>query len=358
MKRFIECLVPDSFCNFKCSYCYVQQQARKSKKRIYTQYSPSYIAKALSPDRLGGVSYISITGLGETLIQEKVVQIVHEILKTGNYVNITTNGTLDKRFEQLLDFDKNLLRHLNISFSCHYVELKKHNMVNRFFSNIDKVRSAGCSFVLQINLVDEYLPYWDEIKSVSLERVGALPQVALTRKENYPGYRIMTDGTVENYVKKGREMESPLFEFTLRNFNKQQNGYCYAGSWAATLDLYTGKMTACYGQGIHQNIYHDLNAPIVFKPLGCCCADYCVNSSHFLSLGVIPQISTPSYAELRNRVIAAWYNEELESFFSKKLNGENERVKYERLFSLCIPYMRRVKTFLRRWYLRMNRLRK
>ena len=57
MKRFIECLVPDSFCNFKCSYCYVQQQARKSKKRIYTQYSPSYIAKALSPDRLGGVSY-------------------------------------------------------------------------------------------------------------------------------------------------------------------------------------------------------------------------------------------------------------------------------------------------------------
>lgn len=313
MKRFIECLVPDSFCNFKCSYCYVQQQARKSKKRIYTQYSPSYIAKALSPDRLGGVSYISITGLGETLIQEKVVQIVHEILKTGNYVNITTNGTLDKRFEQLLDFDKNLLRHLNISFSCHYVELKKHNMVNRFFSNIDKVRSAGCSFVLQINLVDEYLPYWDEIKSVSLERVGALPQVALTRKENYPGYRIMTDGTVENYVKKGREMES---------------------------------------------IYHDLNAPIVFKPLGCCCADYCVNSSHFLSLGVIPQISTPSYAELRNRVIAAWYNEELESFLSKKLNGENERVKYERLFSLCIPYMRRVKTFLRRWYLRMNRLRK
>ena len=49
---------------------------------------------------------------------------------------------------------------------------------------------------------------------------------------------------------------------------------------------------------------------------------------------------------------------EANKFLSKKLNGENERVKYERLFSLCIPYMRRVKTFLRRWYLRMNRLRK
>ena len=182
MKRFIECLVPDSFCNFKCSYCYVQQQARKTKKREFSQYKPSYIAKALSPERLGGVSYINITGLGETLIQEFVVRVVHEILKTGNYVNITTNGTLDKRFDQLLDFDKILLTHLNVSFSCHILELKKHKMLNRFFNNIRKVRDAGCSFVLQINLVDEYQPYWEEIKDLALKNVGALPSCFDTRR--------------------------------------------------------------------------------------------------------------------------------------------------------------------------------
>lgn len=356
MKRFIECLIPDSFCNFKCSYCYVQQQTRKTRQRVYPQYDSFYIAKALSPERLGGVSYINITGLGETLIQEEVIHIVHEILKTGNYVNITTNGTLDKRFNQLLDFDRNLLKHLNVSFSCHIVELKKHKMVDRFFSNIMKVREAGCSFVLQINLVDEYLPYWNEFKELALKNVGALPQVALTRKETHSGYKIMSEKSIEDYKRIGREMNSPLFEFTVENFNKKQNGFCYAGSWSVTLNLYTGEMTSCYGQGIHQNIYDDLNKAVLFKPLGCCCADYCVNSSHYLSLGVIPQKATPSYASLRNREFAFWYNNEMKTFLSSKLEDSNERVKIEKYYTLFIPCIRIVKIFFRKWILRIKNL--
>lgn len=358
MKRFIECLVPDSFCNFKCSYCYVQQQARKAKERKHLHYAPSYIAKALSPARLGGVSYINITGLGETLIQEEVIEIIHEILKTGNYVNITTNGTLDKRFDMLLSFNESLLKHLNVSFSCHIVELKKHNMVNRFFNNIKKVHDAGCSFVLQVNLVDEYLPYWEELKSLAIEHVGALPQVALTRKEMKHGYKVMTNLSIDKYVTVAREMHSPLFEFTLQNFNKEQNGFCYAGDWSATLDLYTGEMTSCYGQGIHQNIYNDLNEPIIFKPLGCCCADYCVNSSHFLSLGCIPQNKTATYASLRNRELAFWYNDDMKKFLSSKLEDENIRVKYEKCYTLLIPCIRLVKKILKKWSLRINRLTK
>lgn len=355
MKRFIECLVPDSFCNFSCSYCYVQQQARKNKQHVHLQYTPYYIAQALSPRRLGGISYINITGLGETLVQEDVVKIVHEILKTGNYVNITTNGSLDKRFDQLLNFDKNLLKHLSVSFSCHIVELKRHKMVDRFFNNIRKVRDAGCSFVLQINLVDEYLPYWDEFKSLAIEKVGALPQVALTREEMHPGYRILTDCSLEDYIKKGREMESPLFEFTLYNFNKRQNNYCYAGCWSATLNLYTGEMSACYGQGTHQNIYADLNKPIKFIPLGCCCAEYCVNSSHYLSLGTIPSQKTPTYASLRDREQASWYNSELKSFLSTKLADENKRVRSEKIYTLFIPIIRPVRMICRKCILKVNR---
>lgn len=356
MKRFIECLVPDSFCNFKCSYCYVQQQNRKSSERAKLEYSPSYIASALSPKRLGGISYINITGLGETLIQKEVVDIVHELLKVGHFVNITTNGTLSKRFDELVDFDRDLLKHLNISFSCHIVELKKKGMENVFFNNIKKIKKAGCSFVLQINLVDEYLPYWDEYRKRALLEVDALPQVALTRKETRLGYEILTNGSVEDYVQKGREMESPLFEFTLRNFNKKQKKFCYAGDWSATLNLYSGEMTSCYGQGVHQNIYENIDAPIVFKPLGCCCADYCVNSSHFLSLGVIPQERTPSYASLRNRESASWYSTEMRDFLSTKLQDENQRLKNERLYTLFIPYMRIAKKLFRRLYLYYNRI--
>lgn len=356
MKKFIECLVPDSFCNFSCSYCYVQQQARKIKQRMFPEYPPAHIAKALSPGRLGGISYINITGLGETLIQKEVIDIVHEILKTGNYVNITTNGTLDKRFEQLLDFDKRLLYHLSFSFSCHIVELKKHNMVERFFNNIKKVHEAGCSFVLQINLVDEYLPYWDEVKELAQKYVGALPQVALTREETSYGYKVMTNGKIEEYFKKGREMNSPLFEFTVENFNKIQKGFCYAGSWSATLNLYTGEMTSCYGQGIHQNIYDDLSKAIVFKPIGCCCANYCVNSSHFLSLGVIPKANTSTYVKLRNRELASWYNDEMKSFLSAKLKNENNRVRYEIIYEPFIPLIRRVKKIIHWFYLGFKNL--
>lgn len=354
MKRFIECLIPDSFCNFKCSYCYVQQQARKSNHRLQLQYSPSFIAKAISPARLGGICYINITGLGETLIPKETIEIVHEILKTGHYVNITTNGTLNKRFDQLLNFDKKLLRHLNVSFSCHIVELKRSEMEENFFNNIKKVHEAGCSFVLQINLVDEYIPYWDEYKKICTSKVGALPQVALTREETYSGYKVMTNRKLEDYVKIGREMESPLFEFTLNNFNKKQKKYCYAGDWSATLDLYSGEMTSCYGQGIHQNIYKNIDNPIIFHPLGCCCADYCVNSSHFLTLGVIPQIKTPSYASLRNRESASWYNDDMLSFLSLKLQDENERVRYEWLYTLFIPVMRILKKLFRKFILLIN----
>lgn len=325
IKRFIECLVPDSFCNFRCSYCYVSQQNRKSKIRIESAYSPEYIAKALHPKRLGGISYINITGLGETLIQQNVVEIVHEILRTGNYVNITTNGTLSVRFLQLLDFDTELLKHLNISFSMHYIELLRLNKLEAFFENIINVRKAGCSFVLQINLVDEYMSHWEEIKKLCKEKVGAYPQVALTREQDGNSYHIMTKHSDEEYIKIGREMQSPLFDFTVHNFNKRQNKYCYAGEWSATLDLYSGKMTGCYGQGFTQNIYENIEKPIVFKPIKCCGAKYCVNSSHFMSLGVIPSLKTPTYGQLRNRKEANWYTPEMTSFLNQRLYHFNSR---------------------------------
>ena len=32
IKRFIECTVPVTVCNMKCSYCYVMQEGRRSNK--------------------------------------------------------------------------------------------------------------------------------------------------------------------------------------------------------------------------------------------------------------------------------------------------------------------------------------
>lgn len=50
-----------------------------------------------------------------------------------------------------------------------------------------------------------------------------------------------------------------------------------------------------------------------------------MNSSRFMSLGVIPEIETLSYAELRNREEAGLYTEDMMEFLSGRLYDFNEK---------------------------------
>ena len=238
-----------------------------------------------------------MTASGETLIPKEMPGIIREILKEGHFVNITTNGTITKQFTSLMNEIKGYEDHLHISFSLHYIELKKKNLVEVFFNNIKLVHSQGCSILVQINLADEYLPYWDEIKRICIENIGAAPQVALTRTEINGTYELFSELSWDEYIAKGREMESPLFEFTCNNFMKKHTEYCYAGYWSAKLNLGTGEMTGCYGAGIHQNIFENISKPIKWEPIGHRCPfKYCINSSHFISQGIMPDLKNiPSY---------------------------------------------------------------
>lgn len=326
MRRFFECLIPVTACNLKCSYCYIIQEKRRTNQKAIFQYSAAHIGKALSQERLGGQCLISITGSGETLIPNELPDIVHEILKQGHYINITTNGTLTKQFDKILEKTKGFHQQMHFSFSLHYTELKRLNLLPIFFDNIKKVRKAGCSILLQINLVDEYIPYWEEIKKISIKNVGAPPQVALTRDESNNTYKIMTALSKEEYIKIGKEMQSPLFDFTCKNFMVKRKEYCYAGYWSGKLNLCTGELTGCYGLGIHQNIFKDIDKKIQFAPIGKHCHfKYCFNSSHFMSQGIIPEIKPPlpTYGELRNREEAQWYSQEMKEFLYKRFSDIN-----------------------------------
>lgn len=326
MKRFFECLLPVTSCNLKCSYCYVIQEGRRKMQLAELPYSPEHIAKALRAERVGGVSWISICGAGETLIQEEVVEIVRLLLLEGHYINITTNGTLTNRFDQIIEACGDSIKRLHFSFSLHYLELKRLNLLDTFFDNIKKVKKAGASFVLQINLVDEYVPYIEEIKERSLSEVGAFPQVALTRDESTRPMKILSSLSDEEYYLQGRRFESELFEFTYKNFNVKRNEFCYAGDWSGVLNLQTGWLSKCYANTEGQNIFADINEPIHFEAIGKHCRNYyCINSSHFMSLGIIPSIASPSYADLRNRRHAGWYNDEMEKFLNEKLYENNSR---------------------------------
>lgn len=322
-KRFIECLLPVTICNLKCSYCYIIQENRREMKYANLQYTPEHIAKAISPDRLGGISYISICGAGETLVQNEAIDIIFEILKTGHFVNVTTNGTISRQFDTILKFLKEYLERLHISFSFHYIELKKRNLLDVFFKNVNKMKEYGASVLVQFNLTDEYVPYLDEIKKLCIDKVGALPQVCATRKE-FPETSLFTDLSKAEYLDKGKNFASPLFEFTMNNFNKKIKDFCYAGDWSGVLNLATGELRKCYGCFDSQNIFEDLNKPINFEAIGKHCKlPYCINSSHFLSLGTIPSRQTPSYYMLRNREKGEWYSNRMSNFLNHKLQEIN-----------------------------------
>jgi organic radical activating enzyme len=325
IKRFAECLVPGTVCNLNCSYCYTKQEGRR-KRTPYFKYTPEYMGKALSKDRLGGICYISMCAAGETLFSPKMPEIIKCILRQGHYVNITTNGTLNQRFDEILKLVKpEELKRLHFAFSFHYLELVRTNKIDDFFDNVKKMRNSGCSFLIQLNLCDEYIPYLKEIKKICEKNTGAPPQLAATRNERTKKITLMTKYKVEEYKKFGDMFKSPLFDFTMKNFMVKRKEFCYAGDWAFKLYLDTGEMRKCYGSRSTQNIFKDLNKPIRFKAIGNNCkSPYCINSSHFLSLGVIPGISTPSYAELRDRPQAQWYNPEMKAFLNTKLFNNNE----------------------------------
>ena len=324
IKRFVECLIPDTRCNLKCSYCYVIQENRRTESLSRFQYSPDHIGRALSVNRLGGVCFVSICGAGETLMPKETLLIVKCILQQGHYVNITTNGTLSKRFDELLSMNSQLLKRLHFSFSFHYLELKRMGHLDAFFDNIQKVKKYGCSYIVQFNLCDEYIPFLDEIKLLCEEKAGAAPQVAVTRNVHVLPISLLTAHSRDEYEKYGSIFDSPLFRFTLKNFMVKRREFCYAGIWSCVLNLSTGTMKKCYDSTASQNIFADLRRPIIFRSIGNNCkSPYCMNSSHFMSLGVIPSIATPSYAELRDRKQAEWMTPQVRSFLDGKLYKAN-----------------------------------
>lgn len=327
---FIEVLIPITQCNLKCHYCYViQRDNRTNSKPLLPE--PFKIREALRKERFGGNMYISLCGAGETTMTPNLLEIVLELLKEGHFVNITTNGTISRFFDAFKGYAEKypeLMKHLNFSFSLHYLEMIRTKSYEKFWRNIEMVRSGGASFVVQINLCDEYEPYLDTIKKDCIEHIGAMPQVAATRDEisekRHNEVTLYTEHTREEYVTAGQVMDSPLFDYTMKNFMVKRKEFCYAGRLSYVLNLSTGILKPCYCSFNYQNIYHDLSKPIKLYPVGHYCqSPFCMNSSHFMSFGVIPKLKDgPTYAGLRNRVTVdgkMWYQKEFEDMASQKI---------------------------------------
>jgi len=339
MKRFIDCVIPFRTCNLRCSYCYITHTKSFGAKLPVFPYSAEHIGRALSVERLGGTSLINICGEGETLLPPEVPGIVREILEQGHYVMVVTNGTISQRFEELALLPPDCLRRLFIKFSFHYMELKKRNWLDLFFANVAKMREAGASFSVELTPSDEMIPSIEDAMAICREQVGAVCHVTVARDETTRDLRILTRLSREEYRQAWGQFDSDLFRFKLGVFGEKRREFCYAGLWSGFLDLVSGELKQCYCEAPIQNIYEDENAPIRFRPVGPHCRlPHCYNAHVFMTLGLLPSVSTPTFAAMRNRVCpdgSEWLRPAFREFISRNLGEENqewsrlERMRFE-----------------------------
>lgn len=328
IKRLICINVPVTACNLKCKYCYITQQKQWRTGLPNFEYSAEHMGKCLSVERLGGVCLINLTGSGETLLPNEIVDIIRNLLQQGHYLEVVTNGTLTNKFEEIARFPKTLLERLEFKFSFHYLELKRLEKIDVFFDNISLVKKAGCSFTVECMPNDELIPHIEDVKKLCRERLGALCQLTVGRNDLQKDRRILTNLSEEEYREIWGTFESDMFNFKMDIFYTKRKEFCYAGDWSLYVNLGNGDAKQCYGQLVNQNIFKDITKPIKFSAVGKYCREpHCYNGHAFLTLGVIPELDTPTYENIRNRKCqdeSQWFSSCGKEFFSSKLKDSNK----------------------------------
>lgn len=327
LKRYFDVYVPVTLCNLQCDYCYITHHHDPSAEIKPLDYSLSHIRKSLSLERLGGTCFLSLCGGGETLLPPYIVELTRELLEEGHYVMLVTNGLLTRRIEELIEkIPFELQKHLILKISFHFMELKSKGFLDKYFANIRLIENSGISFTVEMTPTDDAIPYIEEIKEVCLKNLGALCHITVAREENKPGIPILSALSRQAYIKVWGQFDSPLFDFKMRIFGKPRNEFCYNGLWGGCVNLDSGTFSQCY-RCEKTRIFDNPSAPIDFSPIGNCKDPHCFNGHSWLTLGMIPELITPSYLEMRDRVTADgrhWVGEEMRRFLSQKLSDNNE----------------------------------
>ncbi len=322
--RFIDCQVPSDTCNLTCEYCYNDPQTCFGNAHRPFSHSVQHIAKALSKERFRGTCAFNLCGIGETLLHPELVPLAELLLQEGHWVFIVTNGTVQNAMEALFTLPSLLQKRLFVKFSFHYAELRKRNLLSRFIANVKRARILGISFTVELVAAECNVPFIDEIAKCCLENFGALCHVTEPRDMTKESMPRIASGDLREHQALWRRFGSELFEYrqTTWDVNRREE-FCYAGEYSFSLVLSSGFLYQCC-RGRLQNIFEDLEEPVHFMACGNNCPlPHCYNSHVWDCLvGVIPDLQSPSYAMLRNRVCedgSEWLSPACKVFFSERL---------------------------------------
>lgn len=349
LKRYINVHVSLSNCTLRCHYCYVKIKQTFGHPIPKMEYSPEYVRKALSIERLGGCCNLNFCADGETMLFPRLVDYIEQLLEEGHYVSIVTNCALSKHIDELISLNPELRKHLFIKASYHYLELKRINLLDTFFDNVRRLHDAGISLTVEVTPNDELIPFADEAVELCHQKMGAVPHFTVARDEHYDHLPILTSMKREEYRRFWGKYDSVMFNYKESIFGRPIKKFCYAGEWFLCLDFLSGNITQCYGTSVFQNIYTNIEEPIYNKPIGKHCPHtHCYNGHALLTLGVVPGEKSPTYAATRDRVMdngEHWLYPEVMSFFSQRLYDNNSQYPwYKRIYidhkSALIPFKR------------------
>ena len=335
LKRFIDIYIPTEICNLRCDYCYVAQHGEASGQVGKICHSPEEIRKAISQERLGGVALLNICGGGETLLGEEILPIIKALLEEGHYVSVITNGTLSSKFQEMAQWDTELLSRLFFKFSFHYLELKKKGLLDTYFSNIKVMRDHGASFTVELMPYDDLEPYIEDIKTITLEKLGAYPHLTVGRDDTSSELKLLSQHTETEYYNIWKTFQSSMFEFKMKQWGKEQTEYCYAGEYSLSLRLDTGDLYQCNGLVKLDNVYNNSDACLHLRAVGKRCPHaHCWNCHAYFALGVVPEVEAPEYSTLRDRVCkdgSHWLQQGVIELFSQKLYNNNRQYSKEEI---------------------------
>lgn len=362
INKLVLAVIPNQRCNLKCEYCYISQ-VEDWNDADEMRYSPEYIAKALSKERLGGTALINLTGNGETMLQSNIVDLIKCLLLEGHYVEVVTNGTIRKRFDEIVAFPQSLLDHLFFKLSFHYKELTKLGILDKFYNTVNLLKKHNIAFTLELMAYDGIEKEVDTIIDSCIENVGAICQATIGRSDRKKGRDLLSNHTENEYQEVWKKLHSPMQKFKLEILGKKRKEFCYAGAWSLFIDLYTGNAKACYRQPYNQNIFDDITKPIKFCPVGhYCLQPYCINGHAHLTWGLIPELNTPMYLEMRDRICSdgsQWVNNSCKFFFQTKLYNSNTQYSFlkKTIHTITYPF-RYIKDVLWNPSLNVSRLNK
>ena len=266
IKHFFNCILPVYSCNFRCNYCFVHQtHAEEGKKNHHLD--ADMIKKALTIERCGK-SFMNLCSNGETLLQPEIIEIANGLLENGHIVAIVTNLTYTKKIDELCGFPLEYRNRLFIKASFHYEQLIERNLVDVYFDNIKKLHAHGISYSMEIVASDDIVDDIDAIMRLFDAHDEMMPQIIESRETVSGDFGRLTSNDVEKHIEIWSRFDSDMFNGMQEFWGVKRNEFCYAGEYSAAIDLKTGFVTQCDRCRSIQNIYQNIDKPLMFCAVG------------------------------------------------------------------------------------------